>query len=172
MDDIQKILIPTDLSAGSIAGLEYGVTLAKLYTSKLYLLHVMDNSPYEVLSRTCSVMDELYNSVEKNVFSELKQFIADTDKKDIDEVLSLVRCGLPEREIVKFAESEKVNLIVMTEKRIIYGTDKETVTKKVIRISNIPVVTIRSGVLGERQSYLGLIKTEQKKKGLNGTIPA
>ncbi len=171
MNKIQKILVPTDLSASSIAGLEYGVTLAKLYASKLYILHVMDNSPYDVLSRTCSVMDELYNSIEKNVKSELNQFVVDAENQDIDEVLSLVRCGVPEKEILKFAENEKINLIIMTEKSIIYGTDKETITKKIMHMTNIPVITIRSGIYGEKTN-LNLLNKEYRKKGLNGTIPA
>ena len=171
VNNIQKILVPTDLSASSIAALEYGVTLAELYASKLFILNVMDNSSYEIISSTCSVMDELFNSIEKNVISELNQCVKDKVKQDIDEVLSLVRFGIPEKEIVKFAETEKINLIVMTEKSIMYGTERETITMKVIRMTNIPVVTIRSGNYGGKKSNLNLMNIENGNKMLNGMIP-
>ena len=160
MKEIRKILVPTDLSAGSLAGLEYGITLAKLYGSKLYILNVMDNRPYDELTRACSLMDELYNSLEKNIRLELNRYVGSAFCGDIDEVLNLVRCGIPEKEIVLFAESERIDLIVMTDKTIIYGSDKETLTKKVMRLTDIPVVTIKPGFYGEKKTNLSFFSRD------------
>lgn len=156
--------MPIDFSTSSIAGLEYGITMAKLFGARLYLLHVMDNSPYELLSRTCSVMDELYNSVEKNIRSELNQCIEDKISGEIEEVVNLVKCGIPEKEIVRFAETEQIDMIVMTDKTIIYRTEKESITKKVMRSTDIPVVIINPENFGEKNTIYGLKDKKEKTK--------
>ncbi len=164
MKNLRKILVPVDLSTSSIAALEYGITMAKLFGAKLYLLHVMDKSPYEILSRTCSVMDELYDSVEKNIKSELNQCIEENMHGEIEDVINLVRCGVPEKEIVALAESEDIDLIVMTDRTIIYRTERENITKKVMRSTDIPVVIINpEGFVRKKTDYSPKDNQEKKK---------
>jgi len=95
--------------------------------------------------------DQLNNvDDEKTNTRSLYQFITDhfdAEKKSV----AVVRSGSAEAEILRFAEEEKIDLIVMAThgwtglKHILMGS----VTEKVVRRSPVPVLTVKPKSIGE-----------------------
>ena len=140
-----KILIPTDLSEFSLAAVEYAASLGLIYTSKLYMLHVVADAPALLSLHTAEVNPETYNlRVASDSKKELETFVAKNVGRDI-KVIPVVRLGNPADEIKRFAEEEGIDLIVLAThgrtgvKHMLMGS----IAEKVVRLSNIPVLTVK-----------------------------
>jgi nucleotide-binding universal stress UspA family protein len=128
---LKNILVTTDLSRYSLAAMEHAASFGLLYASKIFLLHVVD-SPRGVGAAEGALSD----FVGRNLNPDLK-------------VIRVVRSGSPAEEIRRFAEEEAVDLIAMAThgrtglQHILLGS----VAEKVVRLSRIPVLTIKPGPL-------------------------
>lgn len=142
---LKKILIPTDLSEHSLAGFEHAFSLGLLYGSKVYVLYVAPAAPSMLTLYGVEADMELQSAhTEEAGVKKLNQFITDhigSDRK----VISVVRSGVAEDEIIRFAEEENVDLIVLAThgwtgmKHILVGS----VAEKLVRHSTIPVLTVK-----------------------------
>ena len=143
--EIKKILFATDFSEGSSSSLPYAVSIAKQYGAKLYFVHVI----YDVMKTSGWYvphvsMDELYKDMEKNAKAQLeKSFIEEIrGYKDVEHV---VLKGTPYEEISRFAEENKIDLIVIGTHgktgldRMLFGSTAE----QVVRHAPCPVITVR-----------------------------
>jgi nucleotide-binding universal stress UspA family protein len=143
--EIKKILFATDFSEGSSSSLPYAVSIAKQYGAKLYFVHVI----YDVVKTSGWYvphvsMDELYRDMEKNAKAQLeKSFIEEIrGYKDVEHV---VLKGTPYEEISRFAEENKIDLIVIGTHgrkgldRMLFGSTAE----QVVRYAPCPVLTVR-----------------------------
>ena len=143
--EIKKILFATDFSEGSSSSLPYAVSIAKQYGAKLYFVHVI----YDVMKTSGWYvphvsMDELYKDMEKNAKAQLeKSFIEEIrGYKDVEHV---VLKGTPYEEISRFAEENKIDLIVIGTHgrkgldRMLFGSTAE----QVVRYAPCPVLTVR-----------------------------
>ena len=145
MKIINKILVPTDFSDLSLAGMEYVATLGVLHDAKIYVLHVVPDNILAPPFPNVDLNSEsiLRDTVEK-AREELQQFISE-QLKNPGKVTQVVRRGEPAEEIIKFAEEEGINLIVIaTHDRtglahVLLGS----VAEKVVRHSIIPVLTVK-----------------------------
>ncbi len=140
---LNKILCPYDFSESSSHALRYAIEFASAYKAKLYLLHVFDirvldyGEPIYGISIPTkdaigTIKTELANSIPEKVKNELQ-------------VETIVVSGVPFYEIIKFANENGVDLIVM-------GTHGRTgiahillgsVAEKVVRKASCPVLTVR-----------------------------
>ena len=143
--EIKKILFATDFSEGSANSLPYAVSIAKQYGAKLYLVHVVFDIAKTSGSYVPHVsLDELYKDMEKNAKAELeKSFIEEMRTfKDMEHV---VLKGTPYEEISRFAEENKIDLIVIGTHgrkgldRMLFGSTAE----QVVRHAPCPVLTVR-----------------------------
>ncbi len=142
---IKAILFATDFSEGSKNALPYAVDLAKRYEAKLIIMHVI----YDVARSTgwyiphISV-EEVYNDLEKSAKSELEKTYVEEMRgyKDIERV---VMKGIPYEEITKFAETNKIDMIVLATHgrtgidRLLFGSTAE----QVVRYAPCPVLSVR-----------------------------
>jgi nucleotide-binding universal stress UspA family protein len=130
---LKNILVTTDLSRYSLAGMEHAASFGLLYASKIFLLHVVD-SPKAV----DAAEEAMAEFVERNLSPDLK-------------LAQVVRPGSPAEEIRRFAEEEAVDLVVMAThgrtglQHILLGS----VAEKVVRLSKVPVLTIKPRLLRE-----------------------
>ena len=143
--EIKKILFATDFSEGSSSALPYAVDIAKRYGAKLYFVHVI----YDVATTSGWYvphvsMDELYKDMEKNAKAELeKSFIE--EMRGFKDVEHVVLKGTPYEELARFAEENKVDLIVIGTHgrkgldRMLFGSTAE----QVVRHAPCPVLTVR-----------------------------
>lgn len=141
MQKIEKILFPSDLTSYSLPALEYALTFSKLYDAKLFILHIFNNSPYENLSRESSEMNELYSSVEENARIEMNRYIREKLGYNKN-IIQALRCGNIQEEIIKFAEKEKINLIILEEygKPAVFSLNQKDFTEKTFTKTSTPVL--------------------------------
>jgi nucleotide-binding universal stress UspA family protein len=135
---LKHILVTTDLSEHSLAAIEYASTFAMLYSSRIFLLYVVERGVHKT---------------EEQARRALQKFVSARVRREL-KVFPEIRGGHAPEEIRKFAEEQSVDLIVMAThgrtglRHILPGS----VAEKTVRISPVPVLTvkprpIRDGVL-------------------------
>ena len=143
MKKIKKILVPTDLSEFSLAALEFARTLAAQYRAQIHVIHVIANEP----PIACSININLENHTRTTGNSsnpEIEQFFSEQIKQDKN-IVCIIRCGEASKEILKFAEEEQIDLIVLSThgrtglSHVLMGS----VAEKVVRHSTVPVLTVK-----------------------------
>lgn len=141
---IKKILFPTDFSEGSANAIPYVVDLTKHYGARLYIVHVI----YDIAKASGWYvphisMDELYKDIEANAKKECERWCTE-ELRGYKEMEHRVLKGVPHEEILKFAEENDIDLIVMGTHsrkgldRIIFGSTAE----RVVRNAKCPVLTV------------------------------
>jgi nucleotide-binding universal stress UspA family protein len=144
---LQHILVPTDFSEPSEAAVRYGKAFADNFGAALTLLHVIEplsiyawTSPEGSLPALASVRDDLENSAREHL-----QRILTGAERDRYRAKLVLLDGSPFLEIIRFARSQDVDLIVMgTHGRgpiahMLMGS----VAEKVVRKAPCPVLTVR-----------------------------
>lgn len=142
--EIKRILFPTDISEGSAHAVPFVTDLTKHYGAKLYIIHVM----YDVARATGWYvphisMDELYRDIEANAVKEIEKCCVE-DLRGYKNIEYKVLKGVPHEEILKFAEENAIDLIIMGTHsrkgldRVIFGSTAE----RVVRHAPCPVLTV------------------------------
>jgi len=143
--EIKRILFPTDFSEGSSNALQYAIDMTKRYGAKLYLIHVI----YDIAKATGwyvphTSMDEMYKDIEKGAEKELGRYGLE-ELRGLKGIEKSVLKGVPHDVIVKFANDNKIDLIVMGTHgrkgvgRLLFGST----ASQVVRYSPCPVLTVR-----------------------------
>ena len=139
------ILVPTDFSEQSLRALDYAIGLAERFSSGLRLVHVREPAP--------RISDMAWDGMD---LTERDREALDKVKKSLQEIARerVPRCvrmdteainGQPVREIIKCAQREGANLIVMAThgrtglKHVLMGST----TEAVIRRAPCPVLTLK-----------------------------
>jgi len=137
---ISRILFPTDFSLDAEHAFQYALTLARAFGAELHLLHVIYFPPQTPEYDIGQVIDSLV----KNAEGSLKK-LADGVSEPKPVIRMDVQVGVEHTEITKFAEREKIDLIVM-------GTRGRTglahvflgsVAERVVRHAHCPVLTVK-----------------------------
>jgi nucleotide-binding universal stress UspA family protein len=149
MDQIKKILAPTDLSELSVLGVRYALNLASAIEAEVLIYHVVD---YETLTRygQRSTAPSPFQPPDRHFLERyqvaLSQFLKDhvPDLIPSANVQEKVELGSPSESIVDLAKSDGYDLIVMSThgksgSRMTVGS----VTEKVVRTAPCPVLSIR-----------------------------
>jgi nucleotide-binding universal stress UspA family protein len=140
-----RILVPTDGSAGTRRAIDHAIQLADVHAATLHGLYVVNTASYASFSMETAwegigdmLRDEGEAAVDKiRSRAEAADLRAETD----------VREGSPSREIVRYAEEVACDLIVMGTHgrggidRLLLGS----VAERVVRASDVPVLTVRVG---------------------------
>jgi nucleotide-binding universal stress UspA family protein len=154
---IKKILWPTDFSFASYEALKMAYDLAVHFNAELYALHVVSEIPaldiatgipadtFAPVSQYSSFniagyKEELDRMANEKLTAALKEKIANKTA-----IHTIVKHGDAASEIVRFADEECIDLIVIAThgktgfKHFLFGS----VAEKVVRIPSCPVMTIR-----------------------------
>ncbi|WP_049972362.1 universal stress protein [Haladaptatus cibarius] len=136
----ERILLPTDGSDAADRAIEQALNLAKTYDARLYVISIVDQTAIPPDVRADILYEELQEDGEQAV-DDIEQKASDAG---ID-VRTSIPQGTPYRTILDFADDHDVDLIVMgTHGR--RGIDRYllgSVTEKVVRLSERPVLTVR-----------------------------
>lgn len=138
----ESILVPTDGSKGAKRGVEHAIDLSEKYDSKLHTLFVVDEGIYGETPARSS--EELFlEQIETNGKELLEQVVSKANKGDLETTAECLR-GVPHEEIVKYANGNGIDLIVMGKHGISAqgSTHVGSTTERVIRSSEIPVFTV------------------------------
>lgn len=148
MKSIRHILVPIDFSKSARAALSAAVDMAEKYEANIDLLHVIPPPSYVPLERTIfgegkekTIDDAMRSSAEK----QLAQVVAALPEGIQERVSTHLEMGVPSKTIVRYAEAEKTDLVVMGTRgrtgldEIIIGS----VAERVLRRCPCPVLTVR-----------------------------
>ncbi len=140
-----RILVPTDGSAGTRRAIDHAIQLAETHDATLHGIYVVNTASYASFSMETAwegIGDMLRDEGETAV-AELRSHAAAADIDIETEILE----GSPSREIVRYAEESGCDLIVMGTHgrggidRLLLGS----VAERVVRASEVPVLTVRVG---------------------------
>ena len=138
-----RILVPTDGSAGMARVVEHAVDLASVHGATIHGLFVVNTATFAGLP-TESTWDGLGEMLRSDAESALDALRETVTERDVP-VETCVIEGSPPREIVEYAERNGCDLVVMGTHgrggidRLLLGS----VAEKVVRGSNVPVLTVR-----------------------------
>lgn len=145
MTGYKKILLPIDFSECSPRLVPYAVDLAKKYNAELYLLYVVHTMKrfgtwWVGLPPSLEKIDE---EIATNAEKKMKAFTRE-HLGDFSNYATSVVIGDPSPDILKFAEKERIDLIVMGThgRKGLEHTVFGSVAEGVVRGASCPVLTI------------------------------
>jgi len=149
----ERILVPTDGSPGSRRVLEHAADLAEAHGATLYGLYVVNTASYASFS-----MEATWEGIGDMLRREGEDALASVTSIASGRVPVETKIleGSPSTEIVRYAEREGCDLIVMGTHgrggidRLLLGS----VAERVVRSSTVPVLTVRVGE-GDEASETG-----------------
>lgn len=112
MDSYQHILLAVDFSEHGDYVTQKAKYLADIFHAKLSIIHVLDNIPMPDTAYGTLIPlheDSLYELLE----SEKSRLMQIGDRLDIDPACRWMVWGLPEQEIVRIADQENADLIIV-----------------------------------------------------------
>ncbi|MDA0336632.1 MAG: universal stress protein [bacterium] len=143
---MKKILVAIDFSPAAVAAVRQEVSLAEAFDAELLLLHVLHvpaEAPGFYSSRKLG--RKLFRNMEESATGMMEEFVAKHLKKVKQKFETRILPGLPGDELVRQAEKEKVDLVVIGTrghsglKRLLLGS----VADHVIRACSCPVLSVR-----------------------------
>jgi nucleotide-binding universal stress UspA family protein len=152
MDEIKKILAPTDLSTFSAKGLVYAANLAKALAAQVIVCHVVRTEEFVAHARllensvTASKVEEQLVQLRDSHRELLHEFVKRHLSPSVQEVVikETIEMGEPDDLIVDWANDNSIDVIVISThgrsglSRMILGS----VTEKVLRKARCPVLAI------------------------------
>lgn len=137
-----EILVPTDGSDAATRALDHALDIAGQYDARIHALYVVDANAYSTLE---AGTDVVITALEEEG-NEAIEAVADRAAAAGVETVTEVTTGTVHRTIIEYADDHDIDLIVMgTHGR--RGLDRYllgSVTEKVVRASDVPVLTIRA----------------------------
>ena len=144
-----RILFATDLSESSKQGFDRTFELACTMRSDMVIVHVMDEIPLTYGGAELVRYVSQHNIEEAK--AKLAEFVAEGQRAQTKIETILVE-GVAAEEILKAADRESVDLVVLTvgKKGFVEHAMVGTTAERVIREANTPVLSIPAGVGTER----------------------
>jgi len=144
MVDIKKILFPCDLTENSSRILPYVTSLSERYNATIYLLHVVEDfSRWTNFYIPHTPVKEMQDQAFKNAERRIER-VCEESLEGCVYFIRVIQAGEPAAEILKFIDSEEIDLVVMgTHGRkgldhAFFGSVAENVVKK----SPAPVMVV------------------------------
>ncbi|MEM2933347.1 MAG: universal stress protein [Methanocellales archaeon] len=148
-EKFNSILIATDGSQHTKSAVKHGLALAKLSNAKVYAVYVIDIGMFASIPMD-TTLENMHELLKKE--GELATRSVEEEAKALGiEIEKIILEGNPAQEIVKFANANNIDLIVMGTlgksglERFLLGS----VAEKVIRTASCPVMVVRSRAGGK-----------------------
>ncbi|WP_134671527.1 universal stress protein [Halorussus marinus] len=138
----ERILIPTDGSDAVDPAVERAIDLASTYDAELHAVNVVNLASLSTEIHTPAVIESFEEQGEVAV-EAIAERAADAG---VEDVATEVIHGTPQRTILDYADDHDVDMIVMGThgrsglNRYLLGS----VTEKVVRTADVPVLTVRT----------------------------
>ena len=142
----KKVLFCTDFSENADYAFDFAYGIAKRDKGLLYILHILPENPHQAYAEsyiTGEDLEKIQKSIEEDLVNNYKEHYAKKIEGEI-EFETVTKSGRADKEILEFAEKEKVDLIVMGThgrtgiEHVFFGS----VAEKVLRHSPFPVFII------------------------------
>jgi nucleotide-binding universal stress UspA family protein len=138
MIHLRNVLVAVDFDDTSMVALTYARSLARNFGARLHVLHVLENLFLRPMANDP-------HAIEAGVTRRLLDTLTPDDRQVLNAVPVIRKSDSPADDIVKYAEQEGIDLIVMgTHGRpgvahLLMGS----VAEKVVRAAPCPVLTVR-----------------------------
>lgn len=151
----KNILLPIDFNESSQEAANVAVYMALKHKAKLHLLHVYQHvvpSIYQGTSFTAFTWDQ---GLRKRGEEALEKFFEKHAREGVEKVLHLSE-GQVDREIISLSKKEAIDLIVMgtSGSTGVYQFLLGSITDKVLRTADVPVMTVRGRAKAEGNSSM------------------
>ncbi len=146
MVEIKRILCPTDFSEASLSAFPYAVDIARLFEAQIFVIHVVPLLPSPAEGIGYGPAMEYQKYLRTDADKQIDQLLRDLIPAGVKASKVLVD-GDTADEILRVVESLQIDLITIAThgrtgwRHLVFGS----VAEKVIRMSHIPVLTIREG---------------------------
>jgi nucleotide-binding universal stress UspA family protein len=138
MINLKNVLVAVNFDEASNVALRYARSLSKNFGARLHVIHVMENLFLRPMANDP-------RAIEAGITKRLLDTLSDADRTELHAVPVIRKSDTPADEIVKYAQAENIDLIVMgTHGRpgfshLLMGS----VAEKVVRAAPCPVLTLR-----------------------------
>ena len=145
MTEFRRILCAVDFSQPSERAFEYALALAARLGAQVNAVHVYQVPAYALADGVFEMPSEVVGELVSRIKEQLDQFVAAKARPGVNSTASFCE-GIPYVEIVRAAKDAAADMIVI-------GTHGRTglnhllvgsVAERVVRTSDIPVVTVRT----------------------------
>jgi nucleotide-binding universal stress UspA family protein len=147
MITLEKILVPTDFGETCKVAVQHGRALAEAFGGSLYLFHVLEEPflPRAKASSYVELKKDYHERMEKDAREQMEQLLTADDRTKLRAQV-FTKWGNPFVEIVRFAKSQNIDLIVMGSHGIgpVAHMLLGSVTERVVRKAPCPVLTVRN----------------------------
>jgi nucleotide-binding universal stress UspA family protein len=142
MKPFKHILVPTDFEAPSAEALDMAISLAQALDAKLTLLHVWELPIYPYMDFMLS--SEVVTSIEDRAVKRLTEGLEKV-RNVLPNAESSLRTGVPWEGILSAIRETEPDLVVMGThgRRGVSHVFLGSVAEKVVRLSSVPVLTVR-----------------------------
>ncbi len=144
-----RILLPTDASAGADRAIEHAIDAAKRYDAELHVLYVVDTDTYSSYPGDEYVHEsEGLESALERAGNEAVETIIEAAESEGVEAEGVLRHGVPHEEILAYADSADVGLTVIGSKNRSgeYRRLLGSVAERVTRMATRPVTVVKTPV--------------------------
>ena len=137
----RRILVATDFSEGAQGALEYALTMARRFQSKVYLAHVIPSQVFHFISPESSA--EAIQKAKVFASGELRRWIDAAAMSDVEHEELLVE-GQVWPVLQELIESHKIDLLAMgthgrtSQKKLLLGA----VAEEVFRLAECPILSV------------------------------
>lgn len=143
---IKKVLVATDFSAPSETAVNYARAMARAFGAELHVLHVFE--PLWITSADVVgggvALATMIQGLEDTARKQLEDSATEEDRRELKAVTAMITSESPAREIARYANEQKVDLLVIGTHgrsgitRMLIGS----VAEKVVRLAPCPVLTV------------------------------
>jgi len=139
----KHILVPTDFGEPSGRAEKLALELAQSFNAMLTLLHAYE-VPVYTYPQVDAIVVDLFTPIEQAAREQLDRELAAVQFK-IPNAKSILRSGIPWREILSVIDEIRPDLVVMGThgRRGVTHALLGSVAEKVVRLSPVPVLTVR-----------------------------
>ncbi len=134
------VLLPTDGSDAADAAVPHAIELADRYGARLHVLYVADTTEYSTVTFENEVVDPL----EQEGRGVVDEVVETASAHNVETVGSVLKGGAY-KTILQYVDDEGIDVVVMgTHGR--RGLDRAllgSVTERIVRTSDVPVLTVR-----------------------------
>ena len=142
---LERIVVGCDFSSDGTLALSYASSLAQEFQAELCLLHVLEPLAYQDLTPSTQVLAEDLRAAVRSAVEGRLAALVDAEARSWARVRTAMASGKPSAEIVKLAESERADLVVVGSSgmgpigRLLVGSTAEAVA----RHATVPVLVVR-----------------------------
>ena len=143
MEHMKRIVLATDFSDASAGAVEHALLMSKSFGSELHILHVLEVEVPRMETGGDYLPLRYFEDLETRAAVYLADLVPAEDREQLAPV-PVVRRGNPFAEIIRYAQNEKIDLIIIgTHGRGALGhLMMGSVAEKVVRYAPCAVLTV------------------------------